>query len=353
MSEVLRIDNSRRSCIATCLRKTKYVHELCLDPRYGSTALRYGSVFHSAMDGYYSYIKDNGWKEQGKALAFASMCAHEAWQDYDSNDQIFFEDYRTLPNLMTQLAAYVQHFAQDAVYTEILAAEQAFEITINPTEEIMKAFPNLEPFIFSGIIDLEVKLSGLPWILDYKTTGQAISLQSARMERSPQLIGYVYAGKYWLEVPPEGALVTFIHLSAYKSKVTNKYGNPKFDFGRFPQSYTQKDTADWLLSLCKRASEYKTARETDCWPMEYDSCFQFGKCSYLSLCEQHVENDGLDISEFITRDPWNPADVSERNSKRKAVLLDKLSQAISLKSLPEIPPVPKSEDPYAGMKEEY
>jgi len=304
-----------------------------LDPKFGSTALRYGSVMHSGLDGYYSYIIDNGWKDQGKALAFAALCATEAWAEYGKTGQTFYDDYRTLPNLLSQLAQFTNHFAQDQVYTDILAAEQAFEITIVPSPDIMRCYPNLEPFIFSGIIDLEVKLSGLPWIVDFKTTGQAIAVQSQRMERSPQLIGYVYAGKHWLDIPPEGALVSFIHLSAYKSKTTGNYGSSKMDFERFPQAYTQKDMEDWLMGLCHRVSQLKQAKETDCWPMEFDSCFQYGKCAYLSLCEQHRYGEELDLSGYIEKPPWNPADVSERNRVRKERLKDTFASAISLKGI--------------------
>jgi hypothetical protein len=324
---MLRLDNSKRSCLATCPRKAYWTYIRHLEPATGSTALRYGSVTHSAFDGLYSYIQENGWKQLPSAIAFATLCAKDAWEEYNSKGQHFYDDYKSLPNLLTGILQYVNHFSNDSSMLKILSTETAFEVTIHPTLEEYQLHKEIDTFQFTGIIDLEVELSGLPWLLDYKTTSQAISMQSQRIQRSPQFIGYTFGAKHWLSTPPEGTLVVFCHISAYKSKTTGEYVTPKYDFDRFPQIYSEHDLTQWRRSLVKRAAEWLHNEFYDDWPMEYDSCYQFGACQYISLCEQPRPKDDVQLRGFIEREPWDPVQNAEKNRDRKRKLLSQLHTA--------------------------
>jgi hypothetical protein len=188
MSEILRIDNSKRGDAATCLRKFCYAHVLGIKPKVGSTALRYGSVWHEVMDTFYSHIKENGWTRDGKAVQAAILVARTSWEEY-SEKQVFYEDYRTLPNLLRAFLNYVSYFSSDEGSLKVIGSERSFRIFMEPTDEERKIFPNLEPFNFTGMLDLEVELNGRPWILDHKTTSQELGRQSERLQRAAQFIG--------------------------------------------------------------------------------------------------------------------------------------------------------------------
>jgi hypothetical protein len=129
-------------------------------------------------------------------------------------------------------------------------------------------------------------------------------------------MGYTYAGsKIYTgdESVIEGALVTIHHLSAYKSKTSGNYGEPKIDFRRNPQIFSDNDLAQWRASFIDVANEMATAKETSSYPMNHDNCFQFGPCQYLQLCEQQSNFDDLYLtsSYYIDDVEWNPGKDSE------------------------------------------
>ena len=57
---MLELDNSKRSQFVTCPRKYYYSYIRNLRPSQGSTALRYGIVYHAGKDAFYNYIKEKG-----------------------------------------------------------------------------------------------------------------------------------------------------------------------------------------------------------------------------------------------------------------------------------------------------
>lgn len=327
--EILRLDNTKRSCAASCLRKYYWEYERHLKPRIGSTALRYGIVWHAAMDAFYSHISEHGWKRDGKALEIAVLTARMEWAEYSKN-QTFYDDYRSLPNLMQSMLTYMDHFSYDEGMLKILESEQAFEIPMYPeTKEEMKVAGRWYTektsgphFIFTGMIDLEVELNGQPWIIDHKTTGQAISRMAGQLRRSPQFIGYSYAASKKLKIIPDGFLVIIHHLSAYKSKTTGDYGKPKIDFDRIPEIYTAYDLSQWRISIINTAARVLQCKSTGIWPMEFNNCYTFGQCSFTQLCDQQRPiQDVIYNDNFIVGEPWDITKETEKRNLRRQALL--------------------------------
>ena len=129
----------------------------------------------------------------------------------------------------------------------------------------------------------------------------------AQANRSPQLIGYSYAGKKVLGFEPEGCMCSFAHLNSTKSRVTGLYGKNRFEFKRIPQVYTEGDIAAWKLSFIDTAREIKYSLDEDLWPESFDNCFQYGACPYLRLCQQHRPYEDLNFDGFHV-DHWSVLD---------------------------------------------
>ncbi len=299
--KLLKLDNSKRSTYVTCPRKFYWEYVRGIKPVIGSTALRYGIVWHAAMEAFYNVIKEKGWVETDPLIA-AIKAAKEAWEDESLNRE-FYDDYRSLENLMTSLLKFVAHFAADECMLEVLDAEKIYCLEMRPSMVEDFEFP---PFYFTGKIDLKIKLNGRVWIVDHKTTGQSLSMQKNRLNRSPQFIGYFGAGKQVYEEAPEGMLIVIHHLKAYKSKKTGFYGKPKVDFARYPQIYDDYDVREWRISLCDTASRIYDSIILDSWPMCFDSCYNYGRCSFANLCEQGRElGDEVLGDDYIEGDIWD------------------------------------------------
>lgn len=306
---MLELDNSKRSQFVTCPKKYYYSYKRNLRPLQGSTALRYGITWHAGMDAFYNYIKENGWLHDGKAVETALEAAKIIWEE-ESNNQIYYNDYRTLENFVQSLMAYISHFNYDEGMLEVVKTERPFKLKMELSLEEEKHFPLLtqKGLAFTGKIDAEVLLNGRLWQLEHKTTGQALSMQKKRLHRSPQLIGYAYAGlRLNPEDPPEGSLVVLHYLSAYKSKVTGEYGKAKIQFERLPQMYTEGDFDSWRLSFLDTAETILRSIERNLWPAQLDHCYQFGRCSYAPLCEQNAKLGEEILEGFHKVEPWEVA----------------------------------------------
>jgi hypothetical protein len=144
----------------------------------------------------------------------------------------------------------------------------------------------------------------IPWLLDFKTTGWYLDKVIQQANRSPQLIGYSYAGKKVLDFEPQGCLCSFAYTGSSKSKKTGNWGKIRNDFRRIPQLYTQGDIDAWKLSFIDTAREIEYAKEENLYPESFDNCFQYGACTYLKLCQQHVEYEKLNFDGFHL-DRWD------------------------------------------------
>lgn len=302
------LDHTKASTAAECMRKYQLKWILNLKSEYGSTALRFGSAWHGAMEGYYKHVAEEGWAKDGDAVEAGVREAAKVWAD-ESKDRTFFEDYRTFENLMQAYLAYLDQFYADDRFMKIRNVERGFQILLSPSEEERKLL-SVEPIMFTGRIDMELELNGLPWIKEFKTTGQPIIRQQERLHRSPQVLGYNYAAMQSLDEPPTGSLVTLCHLSAYKSKKTGLYGKPKVDFSRVPQVYGIQDLIDWRWYFLGVAAKLQACERTNFYPKNLTACRTFGKCGFFDLCEMYgkdAPNPEMNPTPGFTidEDPWH------------------------------------------------
>jgi hypothetical protein len=255
----------------------------------------------------YLTIANKGWTSLPEAIDTAGQMGTEKFQ-LESEKFTFYDDYRTLQNCMLSFVQYLNHYHGDEGFMEIVKPEYAFKILMTPTSLEEEAFPEIEPFWFTGQIDLQVKLSGRQWIIEHKSTGAQITKMSGQLHRSPQIIGYNYAMRCTSpdgEIP-DGSLVSIHHLSAYKSRKTGEYGKPKIDFSRVPQIFSYKDLALWRFSFMSDVYELQKHLKKGVFPERHHSCYTYGACTYINICEQS-RPVGQEILHgyFIDDDPWD------------------------------------------------
>ena len=315
---MLVLDNTKRSQFVTCDRRGYWQFKRHLKPTQGSTALRYGIVWHAIMEGFYRYIEEHGWTRDGGAVEAAINAAKKSWAE-ESLKQSFFDDYRTLENCLQSFLAYLAHFNHDEGMLKVTHVERKFKILMKLSEREKELFPFVaeQGVIFAGRLDAGVLLDDRPWQVEHKSTGQALSVQRSRLHRNPQNIGYAYADRCISGEPSEGCLIVLHHLSAYKSKKTETWGAPKIDFDRVPQIYTDGDLEAWRESFLDNANKILHNEERGIWPMQEDNCYQYGQCTFTNLCEQNAPL-GKEITEgFFEDEPWDPAPEVEVIEERR------------------------------------
>lgn len=290
-SNILELDNTYRGLFQACKRKYYLTRILGLAPERGSNALRYGSTWHGFKEGYYSYIKEHGWKEDGGAIQRASEYGKAVW-DHETfvNGQTFDEsDYRTLAAAGESFLECCTEFAYDKGSLEVVETEQIFDHIMELSDEERFLLLGLadKEIHFTGRLDVQVNLSGLPWLIEEKSTGQPAQTQLNRLNRSPQILGYSYAGKHTLDFEVQGCLVS-IHQLSCRRKQNGEWGKLTKAFVRVPQIFTDEDLEAWRYSFLATCNDLVYYQESNMWPMQFDSCYQFGRCQFCNLCERNI-----------------------------------------------------------------
>jgi hypothetical protein len=306
--EPIILDNTKRSQFRQCKKKYFLSSLKGMQSNFGSTAIRYGVAWHGIQEGFHTYVKENGWPKdattEAEAITAGLRLGTEKWKK-ESVTKTYNEDYKNFNTAVTAFNAYLSYFKDDRVYLKILSTEKKFECPIEPENKVEdKMLSKLPPIIFTGRIDLCVEMDNMKWIFDFKTTGWILDQVIAKANRSPQLIGYSYAGDKVLDFKPNGCLASFSYIGAYKSRKTGEYGDAKFDFRRVPQIYTQGDIDSWKLSFIDTAREIDFSVRENLWPESFDNCHQYGNCPYLRLCQQHCEFEDLNLEGFH-EEFWN------------------------------------------------
>jgi hypothetical protein len=295
----LELDNSKRSTFIACPKKFYYDYIASLQKVTGNSALRYGTCFHAGMEAYYEHVRVNGWTRDGEALKASIMHAQKIWEEETALFTSFYEDYRNLHNLILALTSYFNHFAADEGFLEVVSPEKAFKILITDKKDDFS-------FYFTGKIDLKIRLNGSIWGNEFKTSGYTIKQQTERIQRSPQIIGYTYAIKETsddLELP-EGFLTTLHQITSRKKK-DGEYGKLTIDFSRSPQVFSHEDVCHWRESILFTAKSLTECIEKDHFPKYYDSCYQYGRCTFMNLCEQNVSPGEEILEGYQKRIPWD------------------------------------------------
>ena len=297
--ELLEIDNSKRKTYDSCPRKYYYEYIRNLQRTTGSSAMRYGTVFHAAMEHGYEYIRLHGWDNSSKMLEAAILGAKKAWDEETALYPYFYDDYRNLLNCTIAVKQYFETFASDEGFLEVVSPEKAFKIKVTCN---LTGFT----FYFTGKIDLQIKLNGRIWGNEFKTSGYSIKQQTERIQRAPQIIGYSYGLK---ENSPEGELpdgfLTTLHYLMSKKKKNGEYGKLSIDFGRPPQVFSMWDIRQWRKALIATVKRIEQDRETQQYNLNYDNCYQYGRCTFLNLCEQQVPMGEESLEGYQERIPWN------------------------------------------------
>ena len=124
----LKLDHTKRSTFVTCPAKYNYNWNLGIKPEKGSTALRFGIVWHDVIAAFFGHIAEHGWTRDGGALHAAVEVAQASWQE-ETEKQEFWEDYRTLENLMLMLIASLLILWMDTILRYWISEEYCFNIS--------------------------------------------------------------------------------------------------------------------------------------------------------------------------------------------------------------------------------
>ncbi len=299
------LSNSSLTTFRRCPREYYFRYVLLRKGRAKAAALRFGTLFHVALNAWWRCSGDAAYRF---AAALAAIAEHIAKQDNES-------DAFEVVKAQCLIAGYSARWADEGY--ETLAVELRFRLPIEGAE-----------YDLGGAIDAIVRKGGRVRNVEHKTTSADISVGSDYWRHvvtlDPQVSTYMHAARV-LGYDPRDTLYDVIrkptlpHLFAtpeearkytkptkaepiprlyatqrerdetpeeYAERLTEDIAtNPTRYYARMPIVRLEEDDAEHARDVRGTAALIRFAETHDTWPRSPNACERFGRlCEYHDVC---------------------------------------------------------------------
>lgn len=281
----IHVDSTILTAFRGCPRRFWWEYVLRLRPHAINIHFHAGGCFAAGLEAWREAYYLNGQPEtEAQAAAVATFIG--AWGDIEPPEGSNKTFFRTLAALVSYMDTYpmatdhLQPLRKDSF-------EYSFAI---PTKVI---HPSGLPFIFCGRIDLLAAYSGLPAIVDEKTTSALGETFSKKWAMRGQFLGYLWAVRQTLGIKVNMAIVR--GTAILKTTINHL---------EVPQQYPEHLIDEWAVDLEDSLRDMVRCWEEKRFAKVYgDACATFSKCSYTDLCTS--KKPDIWFSTFA-RNTWNP-----------------------------------------------
>jgi len=277
------LDASMLDLFMLCEARFNYRHNLLREPPIKAKPLDRGSVVHSALERYYSLLKDK--------VPFDTAANEMVTTARSAGNESELEP-AVVSRIITVLSENIEFWRNADARFEILIVEQPFSYELHSDDDVR--------IIMTGKIDLMVNSEGYTNMpVDHKSYDREYPIRRL----SNQFLNYCNAvGSNFLLVNKIGFQTTLKPVEKYK---------------RIPVSYDSLIIEEWKDNVVKWVNRYLTCAATGDWSMNFTSCDKYNRaCEYLEVCE----SSGREAKEykltanFKTGTPW---DVSQSLGVKK------------------------------------
>lgn len=307
------IDNSSSERFTTCARSAEYYIVHRREATSLNPALAFGKAVHSALEVKYLYELSPAVRQKQLELVTKAF----------QNDPPPIDDHRTLDRAMDVVERYDKKYPFEPFevakhpLTLEPCVEMKFEqklgkvevndwVPVWPTLDLNT--PNLklgrvhalghwtEPTMYApathvyissvyvlwtGRIDMIVKLDGLLWVLDHKTTQMMGPQFFDDFILSNQTVGYTWAAEQIMQAPVAGLILNALAVrKPTKTGVATEFQRQRF-------VYDKDQIHEWHENMLVLVSDFLHHLARGYFPMQTKWCFgKYGKCQYHNVCTQ-------------------------------------------------------------------
>jgi hypothetical protein len=286
-------DSTTLGWLKECPRKYYYATIVGWRPKGEAVNLRFGSLYHGALELYDRRVA-NGASPEDAILDAIHYCLRETWD----NGAPWVSDHnsKTRENLIRSVVWYLDQFgASDPAKTIILsngkpAVELSFKLNLNWGPQ-----PDM-PYLLCGHLDRLVEYSSGTYAADRKTTGTTITPSYfEQYDPDNQMSLYTLAAKVIYNTPIKGVIIDAAQIAV--------------GFTRFARGFTYRTEAqveEWLVDLRFWFQQQAYFAEKDYWPMNDRSCHKYGGCPFRKVCSKSPEQRDIWLKSDYEIVPWNP-----------------------------------------------
>lgn len=285
------LDNTSISMYKDCPRKYYYAIVEGWRPLHASSALDFGTAFHTGVETLHR-AKVSG-QDHEAAIRSALRAVLPLCKALDFSDPA-----RNPFTLLRAIVWYADHYRDDPLQTVVLAdGRPALELSFR--FELPIQTPGDESYLYCGHIDRIAKLGNSTYCVDYKTTTSALNDKYfARYSPNAQISGYSYASHILFMQPASGFIIDSIQLGV-------NYSRPQ----RYIAPRTNEQLEEWLENTIHWVKRMEDSAVNNSWPMNEESCTKYGSCQFREVCNKTPGVRDNFLASGFKRDRWNPLEA--------------------------------------------
>jgi len=291
LDQVRVLSNSARSSFINCRRKFLYEYIYCLKPNEIYIPFLIGSLFHSELEHLYSSPSTWSIKTMDKRVTAEIRKSVKLSTDEAATDKLWSQ--RAI--IIGMLKGYKNWYKGDEFKWKDIKPEMQFLVDI----------PHSNGWKYTGKVDLNFLLKGKRTLCEHKTTSSLDVNYISRLPLDFQILGYLWGFSEFIGVMPHSILYNVVKktqlrqgknekFNDYLKRVSDDYSLYKEKYYyREPLRFGTKEIRAFVVELRKLTTEMDRAFSDDFYYMNSSTCTTYGKCAYMPLCLNGVNNDTL------------------------------------------------------------
>jgi len=302
-------DSTSLGALKTCPRYYYYNIVMGYVPRNESIHLKFGLVYHAALEQYDRSRAEGKGHDLSIRMAVRRALI-DTWDVHLQRPWFSDDKNKNRYTLMRTIVWYLDQFKDDPLETVILAnGKPAVELSFR-LELGRKSGLTNEDMLLCGHLDRLARTDKENvWIVDHKTTKSTITPEwFEHYSPDNQFTLYTYAGRIVYAQPIRGIIADVAQIAITFSR-----------FQRGPVQRHESTLAEWRddLEYWLTSAEYFAKRAEEgglnehAWPQNDKSCGNYGGCPYRMICGKSpsVRKDWLD-GKYVKR-IWDPLRTRE------------------------------------------
>ncbi len=276
-----------------CPKKFHYQIILGYQPRGFNVHLKFGQLYHSALEHYdHALARGEPYETAVRTAARTALVASvnpdgQPWESGDPNKNRY--------TLVRSVVWHCEHYRDSPWRTVILAnGKPAVELSFR-----FEAFEVAgEPILLCGHMDrlIESPTTNVRMVADHKTTkGELNARFFSGFTPHNQFSLYTIAGRVVLGDRCDGVLVSGAQIGA--------------TFTRFAQQPVARPVAvldEWLRDAAYWIGQARESALRDHWPMNDKSCNNYGGCAFAKVCKVSPSHRKAHLDADFAPFEWNP-----------------------------------------------
>lgn len=311
---VLQVDNSEWSTWGSCHTMGLYYGGLRRVSASKRSPLAFGGAVHVGLDTFFNDYKRPGVEivPLGKK-AIAAALADAAVTGLDNMN----DPKRNTDKLQDLLSSYfLEYDLTPGLHLKIVEVdgkrmvEQSFCVPLGTVDIVTRNFGHVKIIImWIGKIDIIAHYLNALLIVDHKTTTVMGERFTDDKERSSQMLGYTYAGRYLSHEVFNDTPVFGVGINALAMRSTG------FEFKFFPMPIADWKVAEWQQETLRSVEQ--VILQLDSFvsdgisvPTREHCVTKYGKCQYFDMCNMHpsARDRMLFDDNYFFISEWSPLD---------------------------------------------